>query len=60
MTLPFGKDKETFEHSLFLVLCNRLVACLLAAACLMVSLCTNCNLKDWLLGKWTNGLRDSA
>eukprot|EP00891_Asterochloris_glomerata_P000178 jgi/Astpho2/178/fgenesh1_pm.00004_%23_29_t len=35
MTLPFGKDKETFEHSLFLVLCNRLVACLLAAACLM-------------------------
>ena len=59
MTLPFGKDMETFEHSLFLVLCNRLVACLLAAACLMVSLCTNC-LKDWLLGEWTIGLRTSA
>ena len=58
MTLPFGTDKETFEHSLLLVLCNRLVACLLAAACLMVSLCTNRSLKHWLLGVWTNGLRD--
>ncbi len=60
MTLPFGKDKETFEHSLFLVLCNRLVACLLAAACLMVSLCTICSPMDWLLGEQSNGLLTSA
>ena len=30
MTVPFGPDKRRFRHSLFLVLCNRLVACFLA------------------------------
>lgn len=30
MTLPFGAEKRRFRHSLFLVLCNRLVACSMA------------------------------
>ena len=60
MTLPFGKNKETFEHSLLLVLCNRLVACLLAAACLMVSSGISYSLQDCLLGAWTSGLQTSA
>lgn len=30
MTVPFGPEKRRFKHSLFLVLCNRLVACFIA------------------------------
>lgn len=36
MTLPFGSEKETFESSLFLVLCNRIVTCCVAIGCLLV------------------------
>ena len=60
MTLPFGKNKETFEHSLLLVLCNRLVACLLAAACLMVSLHTSYSLQDCLQGPTACRLQPEA
>ena len=30
MTIGFGANKELFEHSIFLVLCNRLCTCILA------------------------------
>ena len=42
MTLPFGEDREKFESSLFLVLCNRLVTCGVAVICLMVGVACPC------------------
>ena len=36
MTIPYGRDKEVFSSSLFVVLCNRLTSCLLAAVILLV------------------------
>ncbi|BDA48713.1 Adenosine 3'-phospho 5'-phosphosulfate transporter 1 [Coccomyxa sp. Obi] len=35
MTRPFGEDGDTFKFSLFIVLCNRLVTCILAVGCLL-------------------------
>ncbi len=37
MTRPFGEEGDTFKFSLFIVLCNRLVTCMLAVGCLLVS-----------------------
>lgn len=37
MTRPFGEDGDSFKFSMFLVLCNRLVTCVLAVCCLLVS-----------------------
>lgn len=36
MTRPFGDEGDLFKYSLFLVLCNRLVTCVLAVGCLLV------------------------
>lgn len=36
MTVPFGHQNEHFKSSLFLVLMNRLMTCLVAIACLLV------------------------
>ena len=36
MTIPYGREKETFRSSLFVVLCNRLTSCLLACGILLV------------------------
>ena len=36
MTIPYGRDKEVFSSSLFVVLCNRVTSCLLAAIILLV------------------------
>ncbi|KAK9917876.1 hypothetical protein WJX75_009158 [Coccomyxa subellipsoidea] len=35
MTRPFGDDGNSFKFSMFLVLCNRLVTCVLAVCCLL-------------------------
>lgn len=37
VTIGFGANKEIFNHSIFLVLCNRLVTCALAVLYLLVS-----------------------
>ncbi|GLI68044.1 hypothetical protein VaNZ11_012367 [Volvox africanus] len=37
VTFGFGHKKEVFEHSIFLVLCNRLVTCAIAVGYLVVS-----------------------
>ncbi|KAG2501551.1 hypothetical protein HYH03_000058 [Edaphochlamys debaryana] len=37
VTIGFGRDAEVFEHSIFLVLCNRLVTCAMALAYLMIT-----------------------
>ncbi|EFJ49432.1 hypothetical protein VOLCADRAFT_104315 [Volvox carteri f. nagariensis] len=37
VTFGFGRDKEVFEHSIFLVLCNRLVTCIMALGYLLLT-----------------------
>ncbi|GMH42009.1 hypothetical protein BSKO_09928 [Bryopsis sp. KO-2023] len=37
MTIPFGKKQARFNHSLFLVLCNRIVACFVALVATLVT-----------------------
>ncbi|GLC70701.1 hypothetical protein PLESTF_001024200 [Pleodorina starrii] len=37
VTFGFGADKEVFEHSIFLVLCNRLVTCAMALGYLLAT-----------------------
>ena len=45
MTVPFGHQNEHFRSSLFLVLGNRLMTCLVAIACLLVRIAASnhCN-----------------
>ena len=37
MTMGFGPERETFRHSLFIILVNRLVTCAVAAAALSLA-----------------------
>eukprot|EP00983_Pelagomonas_calceolata_P006193 205361-Pelagomonas_calceolata.AAC.1 len=37
MTIGFGPHSELFGHSIFLVLCNRLVTCMAACAYVMLT-----------------------
>ena len=41
MTVPFGQQNEQFKSSLFLVLGNRIMTCIVAVACLLVRVATS-------------------
>ena len=42
MKQPYGEEKEYFKHSLFIVLCNRLITCAVAMAILLVIQLSDC------------------